>query len=391
MTQSALPEISDYSLIRGGLVHRLLTRAGLAESGLVGLRLRIAWLICLTYMPMLVLSLVQGVAFGPALKIPFLLDISECCRFLLVGPVLVAAEVIIEPWLRQVVKQVRSRLIPHDELPRFEHLVAGAGRWQDSYFVEISLFIATFALQWIELHVAPVTIVSTWHELPSTGTPTYAWFWLSYFAKPLIKFIWLRWLWRYLIWSLFLVRLASLPLKIVPTHPDHDGGLAFIAVGHVRFSALAFAFSLQASSILATNILFEGRTLMSFKYEIVGVVVFCLMLVLTPLLAFTRQLLNARRIGLFDYGSLANEYAAKFHAKWIVDKRGDEQLLGTSDIQSLADLSNMYAVVREINFCLIDKTNVMIVAAVALVPFVPLLLTVYPFDELVKNVLKLVF
>jgi hypothetical protein len=66
----------------------------------------------------------------------------------------------------------------------------------------------------------------------------------------------------------------------------------------------------------------------------------------------------------------------------------DEDLLGTSDIQSLADIGNSYLVVREMKTCLIGKETLMAFVVTTLLPFAPLILTVYPFDELLRHVLK---
>ncbi|MGH9554119.1 MAG: hypothetical protein ACRD3W_32375, partial [Terriglobales bacterium] len=175
---------------------------------------------------------------------------------------------------------------------------------------------------------------------------------------------------------------------IMPTHPDRQGGLGFIAVGHSRFAALAFALSVQASSVWGTQILFAGTNLMVYKYEILAEVAMLLLIFLAPLMAFTGKLMNAKRTGLFEYGELADEYTAAFYDKWIDGTRSDEKLLGSPDIQSLADLGNSYAVVRDMKSCLIGKNNIVIFAVAALLPFTPLILTVYPFDELVRNLLK---
>jgi len=390
MTENTNAGNIDYSFVKGGLLYRLLTKAGLAQPGVASVRMRAGSVLLLTYVPIFVLSLFQGVAWGSAVKVPFLFDIAETCRFLLVGPLLIWSEALVDPWIVEVVRHVRDRLISKEELPHYDKLISCAVRCKDSYVAEILLFTATFGWQWLEAHAVPQAATTTWRQLPLSSAPTYAFLWCVYFAKPLIRFLWLRWLWRYLIWSLFLIRLASMQLKIVPTYPDRHGGLGFIAVGHARFAALALTFGAQAASIMGEQIILEGKTLVSLRYEIVGVVAIVLLIFLIPLLAFASKLHDAKRIGLFEYGVLAGKYASAFHERWIRGPRGDDQLLGTSDIQSLADLGNSYQVVREMSISLIGKDNIMIFAVATLLPFVPLLLTVYPFDELIKHVLKVI-
>lgn len=91
------------------------------------------------------------------------------------------------------------------------------------------------------------------------------------------------------------------------------------------------------------DIFFQGATLVDFKIKIAVVVVFLLRIVLGPLLLFTPQLATARRIGLREYGTLAQRYVQAFDDKRL---RGaapaGEPLVGSADIQSLADLANSF-------------------------------------------------
>jgi hypothetical protein len=68
-----------------------------------------------------------------------------------------------------------------------------------------------------------------------------------------------------------------------------------------------------------------------------------------------------------------------------------EELLGASDIQSLADLANSYALVRDmrpIPFGLDDITRL---AAATAAPLLPLLLTIFSLEELVIRIIRLLF
>lgn len=97
-----------------------------------------------------------------------------------------------------------------------------------------------------------------------------------------------------------------------------------------------------------------------------------------------------KRCGLFEYGGLADDYVSRFHLKWIEHDTSAEDLLGSADIQSLADLDNSYNIVREMKTCLITKSTVASFATATLIPFTPLLLSVYPFDDLLKHLLKII-
>jgi hypothetical protein len=95
------------------------------------------------------------------------------------------------------------------------------------------------------------------------------------------------------------------------------------------------------SGLIANEIWHEGAVLPDFKFMIAAVVGFLMLLALLPLALFAFQMASARREALREYGLLASRYADEFRHKWIrAAEPGGEMLLGTADIQSLADLAN---------------------------------------------------
>ena len=129
-----------------------------------------------------------------------------------------------------------------------------------------------------------------------------------------------------------------------------------------------------------------------FKIEIAVVVIFLLLLVFGPLLLFSPQLAQAKRTGNREYGALAARYVREFDAKWV---RGgapaDERLVGSGDIQSLADLANSFEVVRTMQFAPITKDGFVRLVAATVAPVAPLVLTMMPIEELLRKLLGIVF
>jgi hypothetical protein len=140
---------------------------------------------------------------------------------------------------------------------------------------------------------------------------------------------------------------------------------------------------------VAGRIFFEGAALPDFKQVIIGAVVILVLIVLAPLLLLMGHLVHARRVGLAEYGALASRYVMDFDRKWV---RGgapaDEPLMGSADIQSLADLANRFEVIRGMRpFPFAKDAVIQIVVTVAL-PFLPLMLTVFPLEELLRTIVK---
>jgi hypothetical protein len=126
--------------------------------------------------------------------------------------------------------------------------------------------------------------------------------------------------------------------------------------------------------------------------EIIGAVAILLLMVLGPLLFFTPCLMRAKRTGLRDYGILASRYVSDFDLKWV---RGgapeDETLIGSGDIQSLADLGNSFQVIREIKPFPFGRDTVIQLVVFTLLPGFPLVLTMIPLEELITKLLGAVF
>ena len=115
-------------------------------------------------------------------------------------------------------------------------------------------------------------------------------------------------------------------------------------------------------------------------------VVFVLSILLGSLLVFSPQLFQAKRKGQREYGMLAERYVQEFDHKWLRDgAAAQEQLMGSPDIQSLADLGNSYNVVRTMRAAPISKELVLRLAVATLVPIVPLLLTMMSLEEILKK------
>jgi hypothetical protein len=104
------------------------------------------------------------------------------------------------------------------------------------------------------------------------------------------------------------------------------------------------------------------------------------------------QLVRAKRTGLREYGVLAQRYVREFDHKWL---RGgaaaDEPLVGSGDIQSLADLANSFGVIRTMRVVPFTKETLLLLLVTPLAPVLPLTLTMVPLEELLRRLLGLLF
>ena len=106
---------------------------------------------------------------------------------------------------------------------------------------------------------------------------------------------------------------------------------------------------------------------------------------------FTPHLTRTKRRGQQEYGLLASRYVQEFDAKWVRGGAPDgEALIGSSDIQSLADLANSYAVVHEMRSVPFGLNAITQLVLVTVAPILPLTLTVVPLDVLIDRLIKVI-
>ncbi len=376
---------------------QFLVRSRLATPTLDLLKRRIVFICMFAWPPLLLLSLVNGKVWSGA-GLPFLYDIEMHVRFLVALPLLVAAELLVHQRIRLIVGQFIDRdIITEAVLPKFKEAIASAMKLRNSVAIELILFILVFFAGhfiWSTISGTAKIGTGTWYAaVTDDGAQLFpAGYWYIFVSRPLFQFILIRWYFRVFIWARFLWQSSRLELNLIPTHPDRAAGLGFLGASSAAFAPLILAHGAVLAGLIANPIFFEGAKLTDFKLEIAGVVAFLLLLVLGPLLAFSTRLMRAKRTGLREYGILASRYVSEFDLKWVRESAADDEpLLGSGDIQSLADLGNSFQVIRDINPFPFGKDTVIQLVVFTILPGLPLVLTMIPPEELIAKLFGIVF
>jgi len=385
----------DFSVVLGGPLFQLVRRARLTGDALELLRRRIIVITLVAWLPLLLLSVLSGHAWGPEVRVPFLKDIEVHARLLVALPLLILAELVVHQRMRPVVRQFLERdLIAAGSREKFDAIVPAALRLRNSVVAEVLLLVGIYIGFVFIFPRYGLLSVPTWYSTPVEGGGHrlyFAGWWYVYVSVPLFQFMLFRWYFRLCIWVRFLWQASRCELRLVPTHPDRAGGLGFLSLTAVAFAPLLAAHGALLAGFIANRIFFQGRTLLDFQIEIGVVLIFLLLAVLGPLLLFVPHLAKSRRNGLREYGTLAQRYVREFDDKWL---RGaappGEPLVGSADIQSLADLANSFEVIRSMNTVPFTKNAVVQLAVIALLPVSPLVLTMISMDELLKRLLQVV-
>jgi hypothetical protein len=218
---------------------------------------------------------------------------------------------------------------------------------------------------------------------------TLAGWWLLLVALPFFWFLLGRWLWRFFTWGRLLRDIARCDLRLVATHPDRCGGLAFIGQYPNTYWLFVFALSTIVAATVLKQVVFGGANLLSFKFALLGLIVFLLVAFVVPLLAFTPVLLKLKKQGLSRYGALVSRHNLAFEARWIDGEPAGsaaEQSLGSPDMSSLADLSASYELVQKIRPIPVTKQSIGPLILAALLPLTVVAATRAPFRQILDAI-----
>jgi len=386
-------EPHDFSLVLGGPIFQLFRRSHLAGDDLELLHRRLLIITLVAWLPLLLLATL-GSSAGGAGRLSFFHDVEVHVRFLIALPVLIAAELIVHSRIRPVVRRfVERRIVLPEDLPRFHNAIESAIRLRNSIPVEVGLLVLVYTFGLWLWHSRIGIDASTWYAMPGGRwhlTP--AGYWYVFVSIPVLQFILLRWYLRLFIWFRFLWHVSRINLNLIPTHPDRSAGLAFLGKSAYAFGPILFGQGAMLAGLVASRVLYRGESLLSFKLQMGGFVAFFVVAILGPLLMFTPRMAHAKRKGLADYGLLAQRYVESFEQKWVLrNPAASEELLGAADIQSLADLGNSYALVRDMRSVPFGLEDITRLAAATAAPLLPLLLTIFSPEELIMRVIKVVF
>jgi hypothetical protein len=377
-------DLQDFSLL-GGPLYRLGCRLGLVRdrtnTTALGLVLGTAlWIV------LFALVLVEGLG-----HVFFSIEgIGAHVRLLVTIPLLFLCETLIDPRFAAFVHDiVRSRVVPAAVCPALQFEIARIVRWKDSWLPEALLLVAAAAVAFGMRNQSFVDLLSgltggSNPGLVSETTWSSRWYWAV--CATLLDFLFLRWLWRLALWSFFLSRVSKLELRLVPIHPDRAGGLGFLELVHTEFTPLVLAMSAALSASLAKDIASARLTFDAMYPGIVFMLLVDAVLFLGPLFIFSHKLWACRVKGVGDYSALSGRYVNEFERKWVGEDRAPgEPLLGSADIQSLADLSNSVSIVRDMRLVPVSPRMLTYLAIAALLPLLPLALFKYPITELLTK------
>jgi hypothetical protein len=393
----AAENLSPYRLSSGGLFYKLMLRLRLVEPNQYHPWRSVALFSGLTWLPLLILTSIEGTLAGGSVEITFIKDPVPHSRFLIALPLLIFADIIIDPYIAGIIKYFQtSGLVPDEEKALLNKTLDRLTRRKNMAGVDVVLLILAFGLVWILKFKFGTTSLdvslSSWISTNVDGVEelTAAGWWLVLLSIPLIQLIFYRWLWRLVIWISFLNHLSRIRLRLQPTHPDQVGGLGILSGGQTSFGVIFTSSAILISSIFASEIIYSGNELAYMYFEILGFILICFTILTVPLYTFARQLSDAKRIGLQNLNVIGYLLSEGFYSKWIQGKaeKSHGELVAGTDPSILVDYIAVYETVSSMRLIPLNRQRVIQLLLTLAVPFLPLILTEFHIKELLTKIVK---
>jgi hypothetical protein len=381
----------DFSLTESGLFYTLLRKIGLDAGKSNHLAKRSLILICLTWIPLAVLSALQNLFIGNRVDIPFIYDITTQFRFLVVIPLLVFAEKSVDFRLNEFIDQFfDAGIIDESDRPLYMKIRSRCKKLADSLTVDIiilAFIIINITIRWKSGIIDETT---NWMKLPegAEAGPSWAGAYFLIIGMPIVQFILLRWLWRWVIWFIFFLQISKLPLRLRAAHADEAGGIGFLGTPPGPFLTVTFAIATLFSSAILSQVILLNHKLPEYYVTMGAFVVLSIILNILPLFVFLKPLVACRRKAILEYSALITRHHQHFDEKWINSKE-PESLLGNPDPSSTADINSVFQTIKSMKTMPFDIKTMASSIVISALPMLPLFALQYSVAEILQKVLKL--
>ena len=378
----------EVSLIRGGPFYEAQLRTRLVHPCQWNLGRRVIFAVAIGWLPLVLLTAI----FAPSAVVELLTDYKVASRTLIAVPILLFGQILMESKFRTIVSTAREDLVAPADVPRFNEILAALARLRDAVLPE--LVIAAL----VALHVAlsfrgKIGMAGDWAVLGATEafgahlSPA-GWYYVVV-SQFTYQFLVGLCLWKWLLWTLFVFRLARMKLQLLASHPDKHGGMGFMGMSTLAFAPIAFAIAAAVGATWRYQILNTDASLMSFKMPAIALLVIVVLLAVGPLLFFVPKLAPLRRKGILQYGSLAHLQSAEFHNKWILNRKGHElEFLAAPEVSTLTDLATSFQNIEDMKAIPLDKGSIIAPMIAVVIPLLSAVMAQVPLKVIFKSLLE---
>ena len=380
-------QLNEFLLAHGGPFYGLQQQLGLLREDAFRPGSRAMLFVALAWGIPLVLSVVEGNAFGALSTNPYLLDLGVWARFLIAVGLFILLEQQVQGRLREILLElVRAPILAPKSFAAASKAVTRALGRRDSNFAEIiCLLIAVLATFASYIRFGDGVTESWAIQASSNGSAlTLTGWWCLLVSNTIFWFLMARWFWRLFVWAKLLHELATLEYRLVATHPDGKGGLSFIGQYPNAFTGFVFALSCVLGAALAQGLMAGEIEIGTYGY-VMGTWLFIVLILLAwPLLAFRKPLAELKKQALYVCGAQATRHNRASERDLLGKNISAAEDVEAAEDSDIPDPTKTYALVKKLSVSLFNRSSLLPVSAAALLPLFAAGITQMPIKELLK-------
>jgi len=238
----------SYEIAEGGLLRAVEHALHLARGDRRDWWRCAGFFVLIIYAPVLALGVVWWLATGAWGST--LSNLHTHVRPLITIPLLFLAEPLVDARAQGAGAYVRAaRLVSAGSSDDYDSAIARTAKLRDSHVIEIALFALALATSFLRGTYTVATSLFHWANEP---------------AIVLYRFLVLRWIWRWLLWGVFLGRVSRLRLSLRATHPDRLAGLGPLLGPAYAIPVVATAVSVTLAAAWGEPMIRTGVPLSTF-------------------------------------------------------------------------------------------------------------------------------
>jgi len=373
--------------------NRILNNIGIKHRGfrLQIIKAMLLFIIC--WVPLAIITLFQGNFWTGNIDDSFISNIDSQARFLISLPILVLSEKLISSKLGLILGQFKnSGIIKPEDFSSFDKIIGKALHFLNSKWTFICIIlICYFQVFSVLIYESEYTSVLSWQiaDVPGEEKLNLAGKWNALISRPIVFFLFLKWILRIVVWGWILRKISQLNLNLFPVHPDLCGGLGFLGYALRFFSPIAFALSAAIAGNMADFILIEGVELKSLLLPGIAYIIFISLLFTLPLLSFVGKLIDGREQSVFENYDFANGMYRELRLKFSkgYDKVTKDDLQST-EFSAVSDLSSIVENALNMKYIPFTLRDLIPLWMMTILPFLAVILLEVPINELFKVLLS---
>jgi hypothetical protein len=184
---------------------------------------------------------------------------------------------------------------------------------------------------------------------------------------------------------------AGLEMRLVATHLDGAGGLAFIGRYPNVFTVLVFAISCVIAAGIARGLLDGSLEIATYGYLMASWLAVAYALFVLPLAAFRRPLQEHKERTLLSCSAQVTRRERAKEREVLGRNLADSDEASETSSESFPDPAAIYEAARKLRTIPFSRTALLPLGAAALLPLLAAGMTQVPLEQLVSSAKRLLF